>query len=55
VTVVDELTESLIGSRPTLSHVTARLEVQHMVGSVLMSIPAPAEIAPAVVEQADAA
>lgn len=48
LTAVDELDETTLGSRPTMSHVTAQLEVQSLVSALAF---APADAVP----QADAA
>jgi chromosome partitioning protein len=35
VTAADALDEAVLGTRPTMSHVTAQLEVQALVGALL--------------------
>ena len=34
LTAVDDLDEITLGSRPTLSHVTARLEIENLLGTI---------------------
>jgi chromosome partitioning protein len=36
LTAVDDIEEGLLGRRPTMSHMTARLEVQHLLSAILL-------------------
>jgi chromosome partitioning protein len=36
LTAVDDFDEVTLGARPTMSHVTARLEMQNLLGSILL-------------------
>jgi chromosome partitioning protein len=39
LTAVDDLDEVTLGTRPTMSHVTARLEMQNLLGAILLGDP----------------
>jgi chromosome partitioning protein len=36
LTAVDDVDEITLGARPTMSHVTARLEMQNLLGTILL-------------------
>ena len=36
LTAVDDVDEITLGARPTMSHVTARLEMQNLLGAMLL-------------------
>jgi chromosome partitioning protein len=36
LTAVDDIDDIALGTRPTMSHVTARLEMQNLLGSILL-------------------
>jgi len=36
LTAVDDVDEVTLGARPTMSHVTARLEMQNLLGAILL-------------------
>jgi chromosome partitioning protein len=39
LTAVDDIDEVTLGTRPTMSHVTARLEIQNLLGAILLGEP----------------
>jgi chromosome partitioning protein len=39
LTAVDDIDEITLGTRPTMSHVTARLEMQNLLGAILLGDP----------------
>jgi chromosome partitioning protein len=41
LTALDELDEATLGTRPTMSHVTARLEIENLLNSIRLGIVAP--------------
>jgi chromosome partitioning protein len=40
LTAVDDLDETTLGTRPTMSHVTARLEMENLLGAMRLGQPA---------------
>ena len=55
LTAVDDLDQKTLGTRPTLSHATARLELENLLGAMGLRGPTESESNEAVGERLDAA
>jgi chromosome partitioning protein len=45
LTAVDDLDEITLGTRPTMSHATARLEMENLIGAILLGARGQADVA----------